>query len=94
MTLDEWMESAAAALGLDLGELGAAPGEVRGQVLDLARDAAHGVARPAAPLTTFLVGVAVGRGVDLAGGIDTIRGLIPPTEPAQPADAPDEASAG
>ncbi|GAA4267059.1 DUF6457 domain-containing protein [Frondihabitans peucedani] len=29
-------------------------------VLDLARDAAHGVARPAAPLTTFLVGLAAG----------------------------------
>lgn len=33
-------------------------------VLDLARDAAHGIARPAAPLTTFLVGLAAGR----AGG--------------------------
>lgn len=30
------------------------------EVLDLARDAAHGVARPAAPLTTFLVGYAAG----------------------------------
>ena len=33
-------------------------------ILDVARDAAHGVARPAAPLTTFLVGYAAGR----AGG--------------------------
>lgn len=33
----------------------------RDLVLDLARDAAHGVARPAAPLTTFLVGLAAGR---------------------------------
>lgn len=30
-------------------------------VLDLAADAAHGVMRPAAPLTTFLVGVAIGQ---------------------------------
>lgn len=30
-------------------------------ILDLASDAAHGVMRPAAPLTTYLVGVAVGR---------------------------------
>ncbi len=29
-------------------------------LLDLARDAAHGVARPAAPVTTFLVGLAAG----------------------------------
>lgn len=31
-------------------------------VLKLAADAAHGVIRPAAPLTTFLVGVALGQG--------------------------------
>lgn len=33
-------------------------------VLDLAAEAAHGVMRPAAPLTTYLVGVAIGQ----AGG--------------------------
>jgi hypothetical protein len=32
--------------------------------LDVARDVAHQVARPAAPLTTYLLGVAVGRGAD------------------------------
>lgn len=37
-------------------------------VLDLAADAAHGIVRPAAPLTTYLVGVAVGQ----AGG-DPVR---------------------
>ena len=36
-------------------------------ILDLASDAAHGVMRPAAPLTTYLVGVAVGQ----AGGDPT-----------------------
>ncbi|WP_157436418.1 DUF6457 domain-containing protein [Actinospica robiniae] len=36
-------------------------------VLDLAREAAHGVARPAAPLTTFLAGYALGAGPGLAG---------------------------
>jgi len=33
-------------------------------VLDLARDVAHGVARPAAPLTAYLLGVAAGRSAD------------------------------
>jgi hypothetical protein len=33
-------------------------------VLDLAREVAHGVARPAAPLTAYLLGLAVGRGAD------------------------------
>jgi hypothetical protein len=36
-------------------------------VLDLAREAAHGVARPAAPLTTFLAGYALGAGPGLEG---------------------------
>ncbi|MCW5249938.1 NTP transferase domain-containing protein [Streptomyces sp. SHP 1-2] len=49
--LDEWITAAKDELGLDL--------DVDTTVLlDLARDAAHGVARPAAPLTTFLVGYA------------------------------------
>ena len=34
-------------------------------LLDLARDASHQVERAASPLTTFLVGVAVGRGGSL-----------------------------
>ena len=34
--------------------------ELRDQILDLARDAAHGISRPAAPLTTFLAGYAAG----------------------------------
>ncbi|MEU8873866.1 NTP transferase domain-containing protein [Streptomyces javensis] len=49
--LDEWIAAVKAELGIDLDVDTAA-------LLDLARDAAHGVARPAAPLTTFLVGYA------------------------------------
>lgn len=42
-------------------ELGLSPGTVDVQaVLDLARDAAHAVARPAAPVTTYAVGYAEG----------------------------------
>ena len=55
-----WLVEVAAALGV------AAPDDaVRGLVLDLARDVAHNVARPGAPLTAFLLGVAVGRGADV-----------------------------
>ena len=53
--LDAWITQVCTALGVD-------PAAVdRTMVLDLAREAAHGVARPAAPLTTFLVGLAAGR---------------------------------
>ncbi|MFJ7151083.1 NTP transferase domain-containing protein [Streptomyces sp. NPDC100445] len=55
--LDEWITAVKDELGIDLDV-------DTGVLLDLARDAAHGVARPAAPLTTFLVGyaAAMGRG--------------------------------
>jgi hypothetical protein len=53
--LDDWITELTSALGID-------PAIVdRDLVLDLARDAAHGIARPAAPLTTFLVGLAAGQ---------------------------------
>lgn len=35
-------------------------------MLNVTRDVAHGVARPAAPLTAYLLGVAVGRGRPIA----------------------------
>ena len=55
-TLDEWAAAVCGELGLDPAVL-----DPR-LVLDLARDVAHGVARPAAPLTAYLLGVAVGQG--------------------------------
>jgi hypothetical protein len=55
--LYRWAEQSAAAL-----ELPAWTGdrETVGEILDLSKDAAHRVARPAAPVTSFLAGVAVG----------------------------------
>lgn len=54
--LDRWVADAAGLLGLD-------PADVPiSTVLDLARRVAHGVARPAAPVTTYLLGLAVGAG--------------------------------
>ncbi|WIB27885.1 DUF6457 domain-containing protein [Curtobacterium sp. MCSS17_015] len=47
-----------------------------GAVLDLARDTAHGVTRAAAPLTSYLVGVAVGRGAALPDAIATVQRCI------------------
>ena len=62
--LDAWVAELATALGVD-------PATVdRDLLLDVARDAAHGVARPAAPLTTFLVGLAAGLA---GGGADAVR---------------------
>lgn len=73
MTLQEWV--AVVQLDLDI-ELDLDLDEV----LDLARDAAHEIARPAAPLTTFLVGYAAaqrGGGREaITAATDTVRRLI------------------
>jgi hypothetical protein len=73
MTLQEWVAAVQAELGTDLDlDLD--------EVLDLARDAAHEIARPAAPLTTFLVGYAAaarGGGAEaVSAGTDAVRRLI------------------
>jgi hypothetical protein len=58
--LDAWLAAASAELGLQ-------PGDVHAKVvLDVARDVAHQVLRPGAPVTAYLMGVAVGRGSDPA----------------------------
>jgi hypothetical protein len=55
--LDSWTAVACADLGIDPASV-----DVR-QILDLARDAAHQVDRPAAPVTAYLLGLAVGGGM-------------------------------
>lgn len=80
MTLHEWVAAIQTELGTDL-ELDL------DQVLDLARDAAHEIARPAAPLTTFLVGYAAARRdgtpEDVTAVTEAVRRLIDanPTTP-------------
>ncbi len=53
MSLETWMQELSQALEVS-------PEVDVDAVLDLARDAAHQVERPAAPLTTFLAGYAAG----------------------------------
>jgi Domain of unknown function (DUF6457) len=79
--LDVWVMAAAAELGLDSGDVQPEA------VLDVARDVAHQVVRPAAPLTAYLMGVAVGRGADAADAAARISALAlawPPREAAAP----------
>jgi hypothetical protein len=71
-TLEDWTAAVRDGLGLDAGPLSAA--ETRA-VLDLARDAAHAVDRVAAPLTAYLVGLAVGRGLALPDASERVREL-------------------
>jgi Domain of unknown function (DUF6457) len=68
-TLETWTKTACAELGID-----AAATDMTA-VLDLARDVAHQVARPAAPLTAYLLGVAVGRGEPVDRAAERLREL-------------------
>jgi len=72
--LDAWVDELSTALDVD-------PAATDVQlVLDLARDAAHAVTRPAAPLTTFLVGLAAGLGgadrADVTAAATTAQRLL------------------
>jgi capsid protein len=67
--LEDWIDEVCAELGLDRDDVD------RDLILDLARDAAHGVARPAAPLTTYLLGLAVGKGTPAADAAARITGM-------------------
>jgi hypothetical protein len=69
ITLEEWV-------GVACGELGLEPPDVR-EVLDFARDVAHRVDRPAAPLTCLLVGLAVSDAQELPVVIERLRALLP-----------------
>ncbi len=55
--MQEWVDAVREALGVDVAlDIDA--------ILDVARDAAHGVDRPAAPVATYLLGAAVAAGAD------------------------------
>ncbi|MFF0576739.1 DUF6457 domain-containing protein [Streptosporangium saharense] len=65
--LAEWTELVCRELGID-------PARVdRDAVLDLTKEVAHGVARPAAPLTAYLLGLAQGAGT---ANEDTLERLV------------------
>lgn len=70
--LDDWLAETTAALSLEPGDVPVS------KVLDVARDVAHGVARPAAPLTTFLLGLALGaaRGDGPSADFDDLAGRV------------------
>ncbi|MWB99844.1 hypothetical protein GB864_14950 [Agromyces sp. MMS17-SY077] len=61
--LDDWVAHLATELGVD-------PAAVPiGRILDLTGDVARGVARPAAPVSAFVIGLAVGAGL---GDVDAL----------------------
>ena len=67
--LDDWVAEVTAELGLAGARV---PVD---EVLDVARDVAHNVLRPGAPVTAYLLGLAVGAGADPAEAAARISAL-------------------
>ena len=66
--MQEWVDAVRAALGVDVAcDIDA--------ILDVARDAAHNVDRPAAPVTAYLLGAAVAAGADPAQAVAQVGEL-------------------
>ncbi len=78
--MDDWIDR----LALELGEEPLTASETE-ELLQVARDVAHRVERRITPLSTFLLGAAVGRqlaggqgrGAALARALGTLRPLLP-----------------
>ena len=70
MQLEEWVDAAGAELGL----AGSVDVEL---LLDLARDVAHAVERRAAPVTTYLLGLAVAGGATPSDAAAALRRALP-----------------
>jgi hypothetical protein len=68
-TLEAWISAACAELGVSQSIVD------ERAILELAREVAHQVDRPAAPVTAFLLGVAVGSGQQLGPAADRLLAL-------------------
>lgn len=67
--MDDWVEALTGALEL--------PSAVDTEtMLDVARDVAHNIERRAAPVTTYMVGEAVGRGMAPEVAVERVRELL------------------
>lgn len=70
--MQKWIEAVTTELGITDIEINDA---LMKEILAVARDAAHNVERPAAPLSTYLMGIAVARGEDPADVARRIGGF-------------------
>jgi Domain of unknown function (DUF6457) len=75
-TLQDWTEAVCAELGVQADDAA-----VRA-ILELTRAVAHQVERPAAPVTSYLLGLAVGSGTPVAEAVTRLRDLVAGWPPA------------
>jgi hypothetical protein len=76
--VEAWLGEVGAGLGVPVDEV--LPESVRAGMLALTGDIAHNVVRLAVPLTSYLMGVAVGRGASPQEALRIVAELVPPGE--------------
>jgi hypothetical protein len=76
--VEGWLADVSAALGVPLEDV--LPKDLRNEMLNLTGGIAHNVVRVAVPWTSYLMGVAVGRGASPEEALRIVRGLLPPPE--------------
>ena len=74
--VEEWLAQAGEALDVSVTDV--LPKDLRREMLDLTGDIAHNVVRVAVPWTSYLMGVAVGRGASPQEAMRIVRELLPP----------------
>jgi len=74
--VEEWLARTGEALDVPVADV--LPKDLRREMLDLTGDIAHNVVRVAVPWTSYLMGVAVGRGASPQEAMRIVRELLPP----------------
>jgi hypothetical protein len=74
--VESWLTQVGAALEVPVEDV--LPKDLRREMLDLTGDIAHNVVRVAVPWTSYLMGVAVGRGASPEEALRIVHGLLPP----------------
>ena len=74
--VEDWLARVGEALGVPVAEV--LPKDMRREMLDLTGDIAHNVVRVAVPWSSYLMGVAVGRGAAPEEALRIVHELLPP----------------
>jgi Domain of unknown function (DUF6457) len=80
--VETWLAEVAGTLDIVLDD--ELPGAMRTGLLDLTGDIAHSVERLAVPLTSYLIGVAVGRGATPQEAMTAVGRLLPDADTTSP----------
>ena len=73
--VEMWLTEVAGALEITLDDV--LTEALRSELLDLTGDIAHNVVRLAVPLSSYLIGVAVGQGASPQEAISAVAALLP-----------------